>query len=622
MRNLRIGTFSRKARVASAMVPPPAPERELAEDAGQFAAILASIADGLMVTDAQGRLLHLNPAYQAILGLDHEPKGVTLPNLQRVAGHAVLDARNRPITEAARPGNRILQGEVLTGTGRVDLVLRTLNGRERRVSVSGAPVRDEAGNVLGAVQVLRDVTEQHRLEEHTREALQALLAMSEALLHVREAPNDTSATSALAPHRQRDPDLSEAARRLAELTCRILACRTVSIVAVEPETALIHPVTVVDLSPTREAQWWASWDRLQHLSEHFDPSTAAALQAGELVAGAHMRLPMRRGQRRSPVDTALLAPMRLGDTLVGLLSIDTGGRGDHDCEPSPHWQALVRAAARLGALLLDRERLLRERTAALASEMALRETNEQMDAFVAIASHELKTPLTSLMLSLCLIEQHIQELLPHVGNALGGANQDREPLLRNVVVAEQQVERLDRLVNDLLDASRVRAGKLELRREPVDLAVIVREVVQEQRQLAPARVLQLQVPSALRGLVLADSVRIGQVVTNYLTNALKYSPADRPVAIGIAVDDRQVRVWVRDEGPGLSPEEQEQIWERFHRARGIVVQSGSGIGLGLGLYICRTIIERHHGQVGVDSAPGKGSTFWFTLPLARREADA
>jgi signal transduction histidine kinase len=94
------------------------------------------------------------------------------------------------------------------------------------------------------------------------------------------------------------------------------------------------------------------------------------------------------------------------------------------------------------------------------------------------------------------------------------------------------------------------------------------------------------------------------------------SAADRPVIVGIEVGDERVRVWVRDQGPGLPPEEQERIWERFHRAQGIEVLSGSGVGLGLGLHICRTIVERHEGQVGVDSAPGAGSSFWFTLPLA------
>jgi signal transduction histidine kinase len=85
--------------------------------------------------------------------------------------------------------------------------------------------------------------------------------------------------------------------------------------------------------------------------------------------------------------------------------------------------------------------------------------------------------------------------------------------------------------------------------------------------------------------------------------------------VGIALEPEQARVWVRDFGPGLLPEEQERIWERFHRVKGVEVQTGAGIGLGLGLYISRMIVERHRGQVGVLSAPGKGSTFWFILPL-------
>jgi signal transduction histidine kinase len=88
------------------------------------------------------------------------------------------------------------------------------------------------------------------------------------------------------------------------------------------------------------------------------------------------------------------------------------------------------------------------------------------------------------------------------------------------------------------------------------------------------------------------------------------------LVVGLAVECQEARVWVRDEGPGVPAEEHEHLWERFRRVKGIEVQSGSGIGLGLGLHISRTIIELHHGQVGVLSAPGEGSTFWFSLPLA------
>jgi signal transduction histidine kinase len=107
------------------------------------------------------------------------------------------------------------------------------------------------------------------------------------------------------------------------------------------------------------------------------------------------------------------------------------------------------------------------------------------------------------------------------------------------------------------------------------------------------------------------------VVTNYLTNALRYSPVDRPVEVGVQLRRDWVRVVVRDEGLGLTPAEQRCIWERFHRvARIQVVGDDTGAGLGLGLYLCKTIVEQHDGRLGVRSAPGKGSTFWFALAVA------
>jgi signal transduction histidine kinase len=153
------------------------------------------------------------------------------------------------------------------------------------------------------------------------------------------------------------------------------------------------------------------------------------------------------------------------------------------------------------------------------------------------------------------------------------------------------------------------------------LDAVVREAVEEQRQLHPERTIALDVPSEPRVPVVADAHRLGQVVTNLLTNALKYSPTDRPVEVGLQVHNQQARVWVRDAGPGLPPAEQEHVWERYYRAPGVSVQSGSGIGLGLGLHISRTIIEQHQGQVSVQSAPGQGSTFWFSLPLALESPD-
>jgi signal transduction histidine kinase len=113
--------------------------------------------------------------------------------------------------------------------------------------------------------------------------------------------------------------------------------------------------------------------------------------------------------------------------------------------------------------------------------------------------------------------------------------------------------------------------------------------------------------------------RIGQVATNYLSNALKYSAPDRPVAVSLQVGEGEATVRVRDEGPGLTPEQRAQVWERYQRVAGVAIQDsaqGTGGGLGLGLHISRSIVEQHGGSVGVESTPGRGSTFWFTLPVA------
>jgi signal transduction histidine kinase len=253
----------------------------------------------------------------------------------------------------------------------------------------------------------------------------------------------------------------------------------------------------------------------------------------------------------------------------------------------------------------ESERMRRER------EEALAQATTQMETFLGIAGHELKNPLANLRIGLQLVERRLTRDQVEA--------RDAASLREGITRAQRQERRLDRLVDDLVDVARVRAGKLELHLAPTDLGVIVREAVEEQRQLHPERTIALDGPAEPRVPVVADAHRLGQVVTNLLTNALKYSPADRPVDVGLGVHGQQARVWVRDAGPGLPPAEQEHVWDRFYRAKGITVQSGSGIGLGLGLHISRTIIEQHHGQVGVQSASGQGSTFWFSLPLTSSE---
>jgi signal transduction histidine kinase len=181
--------------------------------------------------------------------------------------------------------------------------------------------------------------------------------------------------------------------------------------------------------------------------------------------------------------------------------------------------------------------------------------------------------------------------------------------------ASQQIDFQNRLISDLVDTTRIQEEKLELRVAPADMKLVVREAVEEQRCITSGRTIHLDLPATELPLLLIDADRIGQVATNYLTNALKYSESEQEVFVWVEATDGQIRVSVRDRGTGLDTEEQAHIWERFYRAPGVPVKSGKGTGLGLGLYICRTIIEEHGGHVGIESAKNQGSTFWFVLPI-------
>ncbi|BCL84467.1 PAS domain S-box protein [Ktedonobacteria bacterium brp13] len=247
-----------------------------------------------------------------------------------------------------------------------------------------------------------------------------------------------------------------------------------------------------------------------------------------------------------------------------------------------------------------------------------KELDQRKDTFISMASHELRNPLTTIHANLQLAERRVKSILnPTLHHELPKdvehATSDAQLMLGRAL---RQTKVMNRLIGNLLDGTRIQANKLNLSLAEHDIVAILKDTIQDQREVTNLRTIQLDLAESGPILVLVDKDRIGQVISNYLTNALKYSAASEEVTVGIQRKAEEVYVWVKDHGPGLTPEQQLRIWERYYQAKGITVQSGTGIGLGLGLHICKTLITRQGGQVGVDSAPGRGSTFWFTLPLA------
>jgi signal transduction histidine kinase len=262
-----------------------------------------------------------------------------------------------------------------------------------------------------------------------------------------------------------------------------------------------------------------------------------------------------------------------------------------------------------------RKRLEREREEARAHELIWRETAQHMDEFLAMASHDLRSPLTVALTATDLAITRFNRLASTLTTRVPDLTQEVEAVRSCIEEASRSVDRMSRLATLLFDTSQVRSAKLELHRQPCELGALVREQVEALRLANPSRAIHLEAPADDPLLVLADADRIGQVVTNYLTNALKYSPPSQPIKVRVGAEGRMARVAVRDHGPGLPAQEQEHIWQRFYRVKGIRVQSGWSGGLGLGLHISKAIVEQHDGRVGVKSAVGHGSTFWFTVPL-------
>lgn len=281
---------------------------------------------------------------------------------------------------------------------------------------------------------------------------------------------------------------------------------------------------------------------------------------------------------------------------------------------------LLLATIRPAVLFLEQQQVRRERETARAQEAALRLANQRMEEFLGVVSHELKTPLTSLRISVELMGRRLDALaqssatLQDYARAMGQ--------MRTLVArSEYGLRRIRRLVEDLLDDTRIRQGRLELRLEPCDLATVARQAVEDATLLNPTRRVRW-VAEAQPVPVIADAGRIEQVILNFVSNAFKFSREDQPVEVRLQTEaEKTARVSVRDEGIGIPVAEQAHVWERFHQVQGTAVQSGSRIGLGIGLSISKTIVEQHHGQVGVESVPNHGATFWFTLPLAPALAD-
>jgi len=256
--------------------------------------------------------------------------------------------------------------------------------------------------------------------------------------------------------------------------------------------------------------------------------------------------------------------------------------------------ALAQLLADQAAVVLESRALIDEAARVQAKEAAAKLKED----FVSAAAHDLKTPLTTLLGQAQILELRFARdpsLAPH------------QPAIGRIA---REARRLSALVEDLLDASRIEEGKLDVRREPVDVAAVVRQVAEQARPEKERIVVDARerLPGSF------DRRRIEQLVENLVENGLKYSGEDSPVEVRAWHDAVAIRISVRDHGIGIPAVDLPHVFDRFHRAANVDARRYAGIGLGL--YICRGIAQEHGGRIWVESTMGEGSTFHVALPDA------
>jgi PAS domain S-box-containing protein len=371
------------------------------------------------------------------------------------------------------------------------------------------------------------------------------------------------------------------------------------------------------LDAVRDGVWIFDPDALRFAYVNEGASRLAGYDRAELLTMGPLDLVPAADAARLP---ATLAQLRSGSRDV--LTLETVQRrrdgSTHPVELSLQYITPPGEDGRFVAIVRDiteRRRADEERAHLYGEAQA---AVRARDEFLSIASHELKTPLTALKLYVKTLLRAVARAGAEGAPGVSAAPTERAdgvPIAQfagKLEAIDRQVDRLTKLINNLLDVSRITAGRIDLELDDVDLAALVREIADRARE----ELSRAGCPLTLRAneVVIGrwDPLRLDQVITNLLSNAIKYGNG-KPIELVLATDGPTARVTVRDHGIGIAPDHQARIFQRFERA----VSERQYGGLGLGLWICRQIVNALSGEIAVASTPGEGSTFTVTLPCAR-----
>ncbi|GHO76521.1 hypothetical protein KSD_42920 [Ktedonobacter sp. SOSP1-85] len=575
-------------------------------------AAVTSIADGIIICDPDNVIVLINPAALAMFEISGETSYLGTDYNHFLSHYVIHNEDQRSTT--------FVQDQTSDAGDMHTISIKTPSGRKAYVQVRSVPIFDQRKQKRGMIHVFHDMTELRQKElqyQKSNQSLQALLSWLTAITYLPTIVD-------LLPREEQGPFLLPPSmhyigQQLTNLVLEILHCKLVMLLSLRPPEDHLYYVAVSGLEPEQEQIRRENSGRYT-LADFCDEQIRAKLYSGEVVILPYSRihLPFYERSDRSGLLT-LHVPLFVDKQLAGTLFI---ARSDSDNAYTPEEITLAKSVATLIVFVIECVSALNQLNGTRGKALMRQEADKIINEFLYLASHELRTPLTAIIGNLQLALHRLDVLQRQARDHPKILAQRLEYLRQPLEQAAQSAHLQERMIQNMIDDTRIQTNTLMLHMKLCNLTQIVQETIREQQErILDHKILLEIMPSSEVIPVIADEKSIRRVLIIYLKNALTYSPRDFPVRTQVAREGALARVSVHSYGAGISLQEQEHVWDRFYRTQGVAVQHELDLSLGLELYICKAFIEDQHGHVGMQSDPGHGTTFWFTLPIVESSAD-